>query len=188
MAQPARQTIPFDEYLRMEEMSPIKHEWLGGTVWAMAGGTPAHAAIAVNVTTQLSTQLRGRSCRVFGSDLRLRVKASGLGTYADASVVCGKLQHDPEDRSRTTILNPKLVVEVLSPSTEKYDRGEKLEHYKRIASLEEIVLVAHDRRRVEVWRREKKAWRHESYEEGVAPLRSLDCELSITEVYRDPLG
>jgi Uma2 family endonuclease len=187
MAQPARQFYDFEDYLRLEAMSPIKHEWLDGTVWAMAGGTPAHAAISVNVTTQLSLQLRGRPCRVFGSDLRVRVKPGGLATYPDASVVCGKLQFDSADKSKTTIANAKVIVEVLRPSTEKYDLGEKLEHYKRMASLEEIVFVHHRERRIDVWRRERGGWRATPVTEGVAPLDSIECELSIAEVFRDPL-
>lgn len=122
MARPARQRISFGEYVRIESMSPIRHEWLDGTVWAMAGGTPEHAAVAINVSTQLSTPLRGRPCRVFGSDLRIRVRATGLGTHPDVSVICGKVQLDSQDGSGTTAVNPRLVVEVLSPSTATYDR------------------------------------------------------------------
>lgn len=188
MAQPARQRIAFEEYLRMEAMSPIRHEWLDGSVWAMAGGTPEHAAIAVNVTTLLSNQLRGKPCRVFGSDLRIRVRATGLGTYPDGSVICGKVQLDPQDASKTTAINPRVIIEVLSPSTERYDPGEKLENYKRIPSLEEIVLVSSSERLIEVWRREKRGWRRHSFEAGVAELQSLKCELSLAEVYRDPFA
>jgi len=186
MAQPARQFYDFGDYLRLEAMSPIKHEWLDASVWAIAGGTPAHAPISVNVTNQPSLQLRGRPCRVFGSDLRVRVKPGGLATYPDASVVCGKLQFDSTDKSKTTIANAKVIVEVLSPSAEKYDLGEKLEHYKRMASLEEIVFV-HRERRIDVWRRERRGWRATTVTEGVAPLDSIECELSIAEVFRDPL-
>lgn len=186
----ARQLISFAEYLRIETMNPLRHEWLDGAVWAMAGGTPEHSAIAVNITTLLSNQLRGKPCRVFGSDLRIRVRATGLATYPDVSVICGKVQMDPQDSSKTTAINPKLIVEVLSSSTESYDRGEKLENYKRIPSLEEIVLVSHDSRRIEVWRkwgREKRGWRKQVFESGAVPIGCIDCELSIREVYRDPL-
>lgn len=188
MAHPARQQFSFDEYVRMEAMSPIRHEWLEGEVWAMAGGTPDHAAIAVNVTTLLSNQLRGRPCRVFGSDLRIRVRATGLGTYPDASVICGKLQLDPQDASKTTATNPKVLVEVLSPSTEQYDLGEKLAHYKKLPSLEEIVFVSTEARRVEIIRRDKRGWRSVVFTAGLAEVRSLECELSIAELYRDPLA
>jgi len=188
MAQAARQRISFEEYVRIEAMSAIRHEWLDGSVWAMAGGTPDHAAVAVNVSTQLATQLRGRPCRVYGSDLRLRVRATGLATYPDVTVICGRVQFDQRDSSRTTAVNPRLVVEVLSPSTEVYDRGEKLEHYKKVPGLEEILLVAHDARRVDVWRRHKGGWRCTRVETGVAELVSVGCELSIAETYRDPLA
>src|SRR5687768_14245293 len=127
MAQVARQRYTFGQYIDLEQLSPIKHEFLGGAVWAMAGGTPDHAAIAANVSALLVEQLRGRPCRLFGSGLRVRVKATGLGTYPDVSVVCDALELDPDDRTRTTVVNPKLIVEVLSPSTEEYDRGEKLD-------------------------------------------------------------
>jgi Uma2 family endonuclease len=184
----ARQRFTFADYVQLEETSRVKHEFLEGQVWAMAGGTPEHAAIAVNVSTLLSTGLRDRPCRVFGSDLRIRVKETGLGTYPDVSVVCAHVELDPDDPGQQTVINPRLIVEVLSPTTEAYDRGEKLSHYKLIPSLDEIVLVAHDERRLEVWRREGERWSldvahgHES-----VTLRSVGCDLPLDEVYRDPL-
>ena len=101
MAEPARQVFSFEAYLELEELSPVKHEFLAGQVWAMAGGTPDHAAISVNVSTLLSTTLRGRPCRV-RSDLRVRVLATGLGTYPDVTVVCGRPEFDGEDRKQQT--------------------------------------------------------------------------------------
>src|SRR5690606_31274388 len=121
----------------------IKHEFLDGLVWAMAGGSPEHAAIAANIVALLVNQLAGRRCRVFSSDLRVRVKATGLATYPDVTVVCEQLELDPDDPKGHTVTNPKLLVEVLSPSTAEYDRGEKLDHYRQIESLEVILLVAH---------------------------------------------
>jgi Uma2 family endonuclease len=188
MSEPVRQRYSFEEYLQLEEISAVKHEFVDGHVWAMAGGTPAHAAIAVNVSSLLRTQLRGRPCRVFSSDLRVRVPTTGLGTYPDVTVVCGPLQTDPSDPKGSTVTNPRLVVEVLSPSTEDYDRGERLAHYQRIAGLEEIVLVAHDARRLEIWRREGDVWTLElASDEQVARLRSVDCSLPLAEVYDDLL-
>lgn len=185
----ARQRYTFEEYLELEAISPVRHEYRDGGVWAMAGGSPAHAAIAVNVSTRLSTALRDRPCRVFGSDLRIRVAATGLGTYPDVSVVCGALELDPEDRRGHTVTNPTVVVEILSPSTEDYDRGEKLAEYKRIASLREIVLVAHDEPRLEIWRRVGEIWTLEvSRGDAIAELHSVGCSLPLSEVYRDPLG
>ncbi len=188
--QPARQRFTFDEYLLVEERSEIRHEFLDGQVWAMAGGSPDHAAIAGNVTTLLNMQLRERRCRVFSSDLRVRVLATGLGTYPDVTVVCGGLEHDPDDRAGHTIVNPRVVIEVLSPSTEDYDRNEKLSHYQRIPSVDEIVLVAHDRRELEIVRRlPDGGWARELVSDGaIARLTSLDCELPVAEVYRDPLA
>lgn len=190
MTLPARQLFTFRDYVDLEEDSTVKHEFLDGWVWAMAGGTPDHTAIAVNVSTLLNNQLRGRSCRVFGSDLRVRVRATGLSTYPDVSVVCGKLEMDPEDPKGHTVLNPQVVVEVLSPSTETYDRGEKLEHYQQISSLCEVVLVAHDERRVDVWRRAKDLrWDQAvARSDDIAHLPSLGCDLPLKEVFYDPLA
>ena len=124
------------EYIAFERSSNVKHEYLDGVIYAMAGGTPEHAAFAVNVSTLLSLALRDRPCRVHSSDLRIRVVDTGLETYPDVTVLCGRVELDAEDRN--VVCNPIVVVEVTSPSTEEYDRGEKLEHYKRIPSLQEI--------------------------------------------------
>ncbi|HKE15380.1 MAG TPA: Uma2 family endonuclease [Kofleriaceae bacterium] len=189
MSEPARQLFSFRDYLQLEEDSGVKHEFLDGHVWAMAGGSPDHARIAANVIALLATQLRGRRCAVFDSDLRVRVKATGLGTYPDLSVVCGSLELDPEDPKGHTITNPTVIVEVLSPSTEAYDRGEKLEHYQQIASLQEVALMAHDRRRIDVWRRTDGGWVQIVAErDEAAALASIDCDLPLAEVYRDPLA
>lgn len=189
MPLPARQWYTFAEYVDLEASSPIKHEFLDGQVWAMAGRSPDHAAVASNVNALLNRQLRGKPCRVFSSDLRVRSRATGLGTYADVTVVCGQLDLDPEDPKRHTVVNPSVLVEVLSPSTENYDRGEKLDHYRTIPSVEEIVIVAHDERQVDVWRREGAEWvLHTTRGSGVAAIESLGCALPLDEVYRNPLA
>lgn len=189
MGAPARQYFSFAEYLALEEIAAVKHEFLDGHVWAMAGGTPTHAAIAANVIALLSMQLRGRPCRVFTSDLRIRVLATGLGTYPDVTVVCGGLETDPADPQGNTVTNPLVLVEVLSPSTAEYDRGEKLSHYQRIPSLGEVVLIAHDERRLEVWRREGDHWTLDVFRAGErARLASIESELDVAEVYRDPFA
>lgn len=188
MTQPARQVHTFAEYVELEAMSrTVKHEFLDGTVWAMAGGTPDHSAIAANIIALLRDQLRGHPCRVFTSDLRVRVKATGLGTYPDASVVCDSLELDPDDKRGTTVVNPRVLVEVLSPTTERYDRQEKREHYQRIPSVQEIVLVAQDAQRVVVWRREGNDFVEHIVAEGSVELTSLGCSLPLSEVYLDPL-
>lgn len=189
MIQPARQQYSYEEYLLLERESPIRHEFLNGEVWAMAGGSLDHSAIAVNVTTLLRTALGERRCRVFNTDLRIRVKETGLATYPDASVICGRAELDPDDSKGHTVVNPTLLVEVLSPSTENYDRGEKLAHYKRIPSLREVMLVAHDDRRVDLWRRTESGWMQLVFRDGDRiELTSLDCTLPLRDVYFDPLA
>jgi len=164
----------------------VKHEFLAGEVWAMAGGTPDHAAISVNVSTLLSISLRGRPCRVYSSDLRIRVLATGLATYPDVTVVCGKPDFDGADRKQQTVTNPRVIVEVLSPSTVNYDRGEKLTHYQQIPSLQEIVLVASDEQRVDVWQRADEGWTLSSVTTGSVRMISIEVEVPLAEVYRNP--
>lgn len=189
MTQLVRQRFTFAEYVQLDEDTGYKHEYLDGMVWAMAGGSPDHAAVAGNILTLFNNALRSRRCRAFTSDLRVRIEATGLGTYPDVSVVCDELELDPEDPKRHTVLNPCVLVEVLSPSTEEYDRGEKLDHYKKIPSLNEVLLVAHDSQHVELWRRQDGDWvRHDVDAPESVHLESLGCELPLEEIYRDPLG
>lgn len=189
VVQPVRQRFDFAAYVQLEEDSSIKHEFLDGVVWAMAGGSPDHAGIAANIARLLGNQLVGQRCRVFTSDLRIRVKATGLGTYPDVTVVCGELELDPDDPKRHTVTNPRAIVEVLSPSTEDYDRGEKLDHYRQIAALEIVLLVAYDSRRVEIWRRAGTEWSGSSVEDaGCVELGEIGCRLPVDDVYRDPLA
>ena len=175
----------FRDYLAHEEASNTKHEYLDGQIYAMAGGTPEHSALIASVTTHLSNQVRGGHCRVHMSDLRIRVVETGLATYPDVAVVCGVWERDPED-SRT-ILNPTVIVEVSSPSTEAYDRGEKLEHYKRIPSLRACLLVAHDRREIELWTRDgSEAWKRSLVVSGqVAEIAAASARLDVDAVYDD---
>ena len=173
--------------MRLEEYSNVRHEYLDGQIYAMAGGTPEHGTYAANVIALLASHLRGQPCRVQTSDVRIRVKATGLVSYPDISVVCGHAERDAEDPD--AIVNPTLLVEVLSPSTEEYDRGEKLEHYKRIASLREVVFVAHDEWRVDVLRRLNEEWELVTARRGEsARLDSVGCDLFVDEVYRDVLA
>lgn len=178
----ARRHYTYDEYLALDEASNVKLEFCAGDIYAMAGGTPEHAALCLQVGSSLNVQLEGRPCRVYGSDLRVRVRATGLATYPDVSVVCGPLERDSE--SRDTVLNPTLVVEVLSPSTADYDRGEKRESYQQIPSLREVVLVAHDQRRVEVYRRGASGWSlHQAGPGESITLDSISCRLDVDALY-----
>ncbi|RYZ02407.1 MAG: Uma2 family endonuclease [Myxococcales bacterium] len=173
----------FEDYLAVEEMGPVRHEFLGGAIVAMAGGTPEHAALSAAVVVLLGTHLRGKPCRPYSADLRLRVPATGLATYADAAVVCGEAERDPQ--SPTHVTNPTLVVEVLSPSTEEYDRGDKRQHYQQLASLQDYVLVAQNGRRVEVFSRSPRGeWHHRVFAAGEsASLPCIDCTFEVDELY-----
>jgi Uma2 family endonuclease len=185
MAEPARKlTFTFAEYLAREQASEAKHEHVNGEIFAMAGGTPEHGLMAVNVASVLRSQLLERRCRVYNSDVRVRIPATGLATYPDVSVVCGGLERDPQDEN--SVLNPVVLVEVLSPNTEAYDRGDKFAHYQAVPSLREYVLVSYQRRRVEVLRRnDDGTWTlHDVRESGVAELSSIGCRLPLDEVYR----
>jgi Uma2 family endonuclease len=184
MTEPARRRFSFRDYVRLEEYSNIRHEFLEGVIYAMAGGTPEHAALAARIIRGIGARLEGSPCEVFTSDLRVRVAATGLATYPDVAVVCGGLQTDPEDSS--TVLNPTLLVEVLSDSTAEYDRGEKLDHYRKIPSLREILLVSHREAAVEVWRRDDASgWSSEIVRAGERlKLRSVDCDLTVDDLYR----
>ncbi len=184
---PARRRHTYHDYLVLERTANVKHEYLAGEIYAMAGGTPEHAALAANVTAALSAQLRDKPSQAFSSDLRVRVLATGLATYPDVSVVCGRAERDPEDPH--AVVNPIVVVEVTSPSTEDYDRGEKLEHYRRIASLSEVVFVSHRERCLEVFAREGGDWRRSEARAGHAlALESVGVRLEVDEIYRDPLS
>jgi Uma2 family endonuclease len=177
----------YAEYLAFERSTDVKHEYVNGLILAMAGGKPEHGARAVRAIVALGGQLRGKPCVVYDSDVRVRIRAAKLAVYPDVSVVCGRSETDPEDSD--AIVNPVLVVEVLSPSTEQYDRGEKLDAYKTLPSLREVVLVAHDARRIDVWRRTADAWTLTTYGEGgIVPLESLGVSLEVDDVYLDPLA
>lgn len=172
------------EYLTLEGASNIKHEYLDGQIYAMAGGTPVHAALQLAVPNLLFAQLRAGRCRALGSDLRVRVLATGLATYPDVTVVCGPRETDPGDENSVT--NPTLLVEVLSPSTAEYDRGEKFAHYKRVPSLQQYVLVSPDEPRVEVWTRGGDGvWTAVVSTDGdVAELGSIEARLDVRELYQ----
>jgi Uma2 family endonuclease len=175
----------YDDYLDHDDNSPGRHEFLDGQIHAIAGGSPQHAAICAHVIAALDAQLRGRGYEVYSSDLRVRVIATGLATYPDATVICGALELDPSDPKRHTATNPMLLVEVLSPSTADYDRGDKLDNYKLIPSLREVVLVAYDERLVEVWRRgESDHWVRREARTGVLELTALGGTLDVEDVFR----
>lgn len=172
-----------EEYLELEASSNVKHEYLDGQIYAMAGGTPEHAALAAAVIGLLFSQLRDGRCRAHDADLRVRVPSTGLATYPDVTVICGPRELDAADGHAVT--NPTLIVEVLSRSTEGYDRGDKFEHFKELASLREYVLVSHRERSIEVWSRDGQAgWTCGRSGDGqIASLASIGARLDVTELY-----
>ena len=173
---------PYGEYLALEASSNVKHEFLEGQIYAMAGGTPEHAALAAAVIGLLFSNLRWSRCRAYDADLRVRTP-TGLATYPDVTVVCGPVQRDREDPQAVT--NPTVIVEVLSRSTEEYDRGDKFEHYKSLHSLRQYILVSHRDRRIEVWSRaDDGSWKSsQASEGGVAQLGSIDARLDVRDLY-----
>ncbi len=180
--------VTYAEFVAREETSLTKHEWLNGVVYDMAGGTPTHARLVATVTGILYRQLAGRRCTAYSSDLQIRVTATGLATYPDASVICGSIIPDVENKNAST--NPRVLVEVLSDSTEEYDRGEKFAHYRRIPTLMEYVLVSQKEPCIEVFRRTSSGdWNVEKALAGqTIDLRSIECALDVNEVYSDPLA
>lgn len=187
MTQPAtihRYTV--DEYLRRERNSLEKHEFDDGEILAMAGATRVHVLITTNTLVALHTRLRGKPCVPYGSDLRIRLSGRPKYVYPDISVICGQPQADPDDSRGESFLNPRLIVEVLSPSTEQYDRKAKFDRYRQVESLREYVLVSQDTSRIETFARQPDGtWAFDVAVgiEAVAKLRSIQVDLPLSEVY-----
>ncbi len=178
----ARILVTEDEYLERERQEERKSEFVNGEIVAMAGGSPRHNAIAANVVRAVGNRLSGRRCIVFTSDQRIHVPATGLYTYPDASVACDGPRF--LDKARDTLVNPKVLVEVLSSSTEAYDRGAKFAHYRSIPSLEEYILILQDQMRVEHYRRiEPGQWLLTEYQGEDASVPVLGLDVPLREIY-----
>ena len=172
------------EYLEIERKAEYKSEYYAGEMFAMAGAKERHNTIAINAIILIGQQFRGRPCHIYGSDMRVRVSQTGLYTYPDVSAVCGELRL--EDDHVDTLLNPNLLIEVLSLTTEAYDRGRKFEQYRTIPSLTQYVLIASDHVYVDVYTRDQEgrwiltsAWKPED----VVQLTSVECTLRIADLY-----
>jgi Uma2 family endonuclease len=184
MAEPAPR-MTYEEYLALSEGAEVKHEFIDGRVVAMAGGSIEHSRLVARVGYLLQLGLEGRPCNVFSSDGRVRIEATNRSTYPDVSVVCGPVIAASDDPQGIT--NPLVLVEVLSDSTEKDDRGSKFAHYRRLESLQEYVLIAQDAPRVELFRREADVWTLREYGPGdQLELSSLDLRLPVDRLYLDP--
>lgn len=172
-----------EEYLNLERNAETKSEYLNGEIFALAGASRIHNRISLNMAGGLNAKLHDRPCEVFMSDMRLKIDPTGLYTYPDVVVACNGPRF--EDSHLDTLLNPTLIVEVLSPSTEAFDRGEKFAHYRRLESLQEYILIAQDRIRVEHYLRQGKQWllTELNQYEDVLPLPSIQCDLSLREIY-----
>jgi Uma2 family endonuclease len=173
----------FQDYLAIEEVSTVRHEFLDGEIYAMAGGSVLHAALSAAVLAALHHQLAGR-CRTYSSDLRVRVLATGLASYPDVTVVCGPAETDPENVE--AVVNPTVLVEVLSPATIDYDLGEKFEHFQRIPSLDAVVYVWQDRPQLEVRARGDGGWKSEVVGPGsTAVIDCIACRIDVDALFAD---
>lgn len=172
-----------EDYLRMERVAESKHEYINGYVYAMAGESPNHGRIKMDAATVLNIRLRSKSCETFTSDMKVRTPGLNIFGYPDVLVVCGKLVF--HDQFKDVILNPKAIIEVLSPSTEIYDRGEKFASYRQLESLTDYILIAQDKVRVEHFVRHGKFWllAEETDLTQSIYIESIDCRLSLQEIY-----
>lgn len=171
-------------YLAWERKSDIKHEYLRGEIIAMSGASYQHTIITMNISGELYVQLKDTACTVHTNDMRVRTGPETSYFYPDVVVVCDKPRF--EDNAFDTLLNPIALVEVLSPSTQAYDRGEKFKHYQQLTSLQEYILVSQDEVRVERYRRQGTEWQPTECRslEDVLSLTSIDCKLSLDDIYR----
>lgn len=184
MRQPgrARHAYTYDEYLAYERDSGLKHEYEAGEIFAMAGASRRHNALASRITAALEAG-RKADCIAFQSDQRVRILATGKATYPDATLVCGAIEGDPADPSGATIINPTLIVEVLSPSTEHEDRGNKWQNYQLLPSLREYVLVSQSEPRVERYvRLSSGTWEYSDVTGGTVHL-ATGAVIDLAKLY-----
>jgi Uma2 family endonuclease len=172
-----------EQYLEFERNSDERHEYFQGEIYAMSGASEAHNTITFNTAGSLHFQLRKRPCKGYSTDMRVKVRAVGLYTYPDVVVVCGEPKF--EDGEFDTLLNPTVLIEVLSPSTENYDRGKKFQHYRTLESLQEYLLISQESARIEHYVREGDQWifTDATQLEDVVTLPSIDCTLALADVY-----
>ncbi|MDQ2695363.1 MAG: Uma2 family endonuclease [Pseudomonadota bacterium] len=184
MSTQTRRRFTPEEYLTLERQSETKSEYFAGEIFAMVGAREPHNLIVTNCVRELSTQLKDRPCRVYSNDMRVKVDATGLYTYPDVVVMCGEPRFD--DNRRDTLLNPVAIIEVLSESTEAYDRGKKFGHYRKLEGLAEYLLIAQDKPHVEHYVRQPDGqWLFSEADglDGVVLLPSIECRLALAEVY-----
>jgi len=184
MSQQLKPYISPQEYLRLERQAEYKSEYLNGEIFAMSGASRKHNLLTLNIGGSLNQQLRGRACEAYTSDMRVKVSVTGLYTYPDVVVVCGEPHF--EDDYLDTLSNPTVLIEVLSKSTERYDRIAKSSYYRTLDSLAEHLLVAQDEVRLEQYvRNPDGSWLLLDYRslDDVAELKSIGCSLTLRDVY-----
>ncbi len=175
-----------EQYLALEREAEHKSELVNGQIYAISGASREHILIATNLISEINTQFKGKPCETYGSDMRVKVSPSGMYTYPDVTIACNGPRF--EDDHVDTLLNPTVIVEVLSPSTEAYDRGEKFAHYRKLASLSDYVLVSQDKPRIEHYVRhpdDPSRWvlTEISGLDSVLRLASIGCEVALSEIY-----
>lgn len=178
-------TLSPDEYLERERAAETKSEYVHGQIFAMAGASEVHNLLAGNLFAELRLQMRGRDCRVYINDMRVQVQETGLYTYPDVVAVCGERRF--ADTHTDTLLNPALLVEILSPSTEGYDRGAKFAHYRRLATLQEYVLVEQQIQRVEHYQRQGEQWLLTEFSaaDDIVRFESIGCAVRVADIYEN---
>ncbi len=184
MGEPALKYYTASEYLAFERTSETKHEFYKGEIFDMSGASLGHNHIQINLVGEVRTFLKGKSCNVFGSDLRIHIPSNSLYTYPDAIIICGK----PEmlDEAFDTVLNPTVIVEILSPSTQRYDRGEKFMLYRSIPSLQEFIVVDSENIAVEHYKRnEDNTWLLQEWKEitDILTIATIGFALPLNELY-----
>lgn len=185
MSSQAQSRYTPEEYLALERQAPYKSEYYAGDIFAMAGASRWHNLIVTNVVREISLQLKGRPCTTYPSDMRVTITPTGLYAYPDVTVVCGEARF--EDTAQDTLLNPTLIVEVLSDATEAYDRGGKFAHYRKLASLQVYVLITQTKPHVEQYvRQPDNRWLLAAEADSLNDtmhLPAIDCHLALAEVY-----
>lgn len=184
MSTAEKRFISPDEYLKIERAAEIRHEYYNGEMFAMSGATRAHNLIAGNIFASLRGQFASRDCEVYQSDMRVKVDRKGLYTYPDVVAACDSPKF--EDDEFDTLVNPRVIVEVLSKSTEDYDRGTKFEMYRRLASLQDYVLVSQDKMHVEHFQRQPDGrWILEEFDspERTLAFETSNCILNVADIY-----
>ncbi len=178
-----RKRLSPQEYLAIERKSETRNEYYNGEMFAMAGKSREHNLISVNLLRDIGNQLEDRPCEAYPSDMRVSIEATGLYTYPDVSVVCGEPRF--EDRELDTLLNPTVIIEILSPTTEAYDRGFKFRQYRHIDSLREFVLISQDRMMVERYTRQGCDWLFSDMTDAhqILNLESIGCQISLGRIY-----